>query len=310
MFPEPFEYQIAFQNLHNFNQITNLHKGFSVYRNQYGIPHGKTGSFGTVFKMHNLLINQKYACKCFKGIERPDLMERYDRISKTLKKLQLSFMVDFEYFNAGIRVNQNWYPMLLMKWIEGTRLDTYIDMVIRDPRSSRKEMQKIAFQFLDICEKMAQHGIAHGDLQHGNILVDRDKQIHFVDYDGMYVPEMEGKECIENGLPGYQHPQRNATDYHPYLDHFSAWIIYLTLFSMSEEPTLWDLHEDKTLIFGSKDFENPSKSEKFKKFKDSNNQNIQLCGTVLKSLIYCPELSLLPPLSRHMLQSLSLPCPR
>ncbi|QLQ08322.1 MAG: hypothetical protein HZY76_21580 [Anaerolineae bacterium] len=49
------------------------------------------------------------------------------------------------------------------------------------------------------------HGIAHGDLQHGNVLVAAD-ELRLIDYDGMYVPPLSGRESHEIGHRNYQHP--------------------------------------------------------------------------------------------------------
>ena len=44
---------------------------------------------------------------------------------------------------------------------------------------------------------MREHVIAHGDLQHGNIIVQDDGTIRLVDYDGCYVPELAGLKSNE-----------------------------------------------------------------------------------------------------------------
>ena len=50
-------------------------------------------------------------------------------------------------------------------------------------------------------------GIAHGDLQHGNIFV-VDDELKLIDYDGMFVPRLAGCRSNELGIEHYQHPQR------------------------------------------------------------------------------------------------------
>src|SRR5207248_10425515 len=54
--------------------------------------------------------------------------------------------------------------------------------------------------------------VAHGDLQHGNILV-RGGSIQLVDYDGMWVPALSGRDATEIGHRAYQHPERSGQDY-------------------------------------------------------------------------------------------------
>ncbi len=70
--------------------------------------------------------------------------------------------------------------------------------------------------------KRFRHGLAHGDLQNGNALVDK-TQLRLVDYDGMFVPAMGGRMlAIEAGpaksqLVGGSLNQRNVP---PYLGSF------------------------------------------------------------------------------------------
>ena len=44
---------------------------------------------------------------------------------------------------------------------------------------------------------------AHGDLKPDNILVQADGSLTLVDYDGMYVPAMQGQKSRELGSPDF-----------------------------------------------------------------------------------------------------------
>src|SRR4029077_855325 len=106
--------------------------------------------------------------------------------------------------------------------------------------------------------------IAHGDLQHGNILI-VNGQFKLVDSDGMYVPTLARRNSHEVGHPNYQHPRRVATHFGPYLDNFSAWVIYVSLVALSIDPTLWQTTGagDECLLFRQEDFNNPDTSNAF-----------------------------------------------
>ena len=55
-------------------------------------------------------------------------------------------------------------------------------------------------------------GIAHNDLQHGNVMVQADGRIRLVDYDGIFLPGLSPPD--EKGHSNYQHPlRRTAEDY-------------------------------------------------------------------------------------------------
>src|SRR5204863_3447178 len=85
---------------------------------------------------------------------------------------------------------------------------------------------------------LRKNNIAHGDLQHGNVLIARG-DFKLIDYDGMFVPALAGRASHEVGHRNYQHPGRTESDFGIQLDNFSGWMIYLTLVALSIEPGLW-----------------------------------------------------------------------
>jgi hypothetical protein len=102
--------------------------------------------------------------------------------------------------------------------------------------------------------------VAHGDLQHGNILV-RGGSIDLVDYDGMWVPALQGRDATETGHRAYQHPERSGEDYGLELDRFSALVIYLSLAALERRAALWErFHTGDNLIFVREDFQQVGRS--------------------------------------------------
>jgi serine/threonine protein kinase len=81
-------------------------------------------------------------------------------------------------------------------------------------------------------------GIAHGDLEPDNIMV-VSGDFKLIDYDGMYIPELDGFSGIELGHPAFQHPQRSLDHFGPKLDYFSAWILDAELSYLRVNPELW-----------------------------------------------------------------------
>ena len=108
--------------------------------------------------------------------------------------------------------------------------------------------------------------VAHGDLQHDNILIRRDGRFQLIDYDGMFVPAMRDLElqASEVGRPAYQHPERggppsNLDHFDERLDDFAALVILLSLAAVNAE--LWDeYHDDENLIIGAFDLRAPRES--------------------------------------------------
>src|SRR5438045_3227891 len=106
-----------------------------------------------------------------------------------------------------------------MEWVDGLNLNYFIEDNLGQPGA----MNRMADRFCTLIENLKSNGIAHGDLQHGNILI-VDGDYKLVDYDGMYVSALRGFGSNELGHRNYQHPARTRDDFGDYLDNFSAWV--------------------------------------------------------------------------------------
>jgi serine/threonine protein kinase len=111
--------------------------------------------------------------------------------------------------------------------------------------------------------------VAHGDLQHGNVLLVREGNslaLKLVDYDGMWVPALAASPSGEVGHSAYQHPQRLREQvYGPKLDRFPILLIATALRALlvAGRP-LWDKYDcDDNLLFRQEDLMSPSKSRLF-----------------------------------------------
>jgi hypothetical protein len=117
--------------------------------------------------------------------------------------------------------------------------------------------------------------VAHGDLQHGNIIVEHG-QLRLVDHDGIFVPKMEGWTASEVGHQHYQHPKREAHHFDEKLDHFSSLVIYLSLLALAEKPDLWQEYHDENLLFTKTDFADPESSTLFNKIRELGPEHARL----------------------------------
>ena len=234
-----------------------------------GIPYGRSGNFATVFKLKSPSGN--WAVKCFTR-EPQDSSERYAAISECLSKLCSPYMVDFSYLHRGIRFCGQWYPVVKMQWADGDPLDVYV----RKNLANSQVLADLAVKWAQMVQALERSSIAHGDLQHGNVLV-VNSRLKLVDYDGMFVPTLAGRRSNELGQPNYQHPHRTEADFGPYLDKFSAWVIYVSLVALSLYPHLWQTFRggDDCLLFRKQDFENPEGSPLFKTLEHCNSQQLR-----------------------------------
>lgn len=221
-----------------------------------------TGGFTVVFP-YKAYDGKTWAFRCWHSSINYT-QKRYNIISEAIRKAHLDFLCEFEYIEKGINVNGNIYPTTRMRWIDGVTIKDYICQ----NKQSKERLRALADNFLKMTRTLHSQSLAHGDLQHGNILVDNDHQLHLVDYDSFYCPELNGEADSITGLPDYQHPARkNNKTVSEKLDYFSELIIYLSILAISEKTSLIDKYKVKDsdrLLFSKEDYEDITNSESYK----------------------------------------------
>ena len=221
---------------------------------KFGMPIVSSGQFAYVFKLNSPAQRISVAVRCFRGFE-ADRHRRYRAIDSFLNTVNLPALAKFEYTKDGIGIHGKRYPILVMDWISGATLDVFVGDVV----GKRDVLLHLADQWLKLVAGLRQASIAHGDLQHGNVIV-RNGDLHLVDFDGMYVPEMADMQAAELGHRHYQHPRRDETFFDGRLDNFSTLVIYLSLLALADQPSLWDSYHDENLIFRKSDYCDPDRS--------------------------------------------------
>jgi hypothetical protein len=219
-----------------------------------GLPKAASGNFATVYKL--TCGDRRYAIKCFlRNVHGQH--QRYAQLKQFTTTTDLPHMVDFEYQMKGICVDGEWFPIVKMHWVEGLRLDQFL---LRN-RGNKAQIERAIGQFIELMRELQRAGIAHGDLEHGNLMMLKNG-ITLVDYDGMFFPTMSETQSLEVGHPNYQHPGRGISHFGPDLDHFSAWIIYYSLLFLKLDPSLWQHFSggDDCLLFRRSDFIDPKRS--------------------------------------------------
>ena len=132
-------------------------------------------------------------------------------------------------------------------------------------------------------------GIAHNDLQHGNVMVQDQAALRLVDYDGIFLPRFQGEDSPELGHRHYQHPKRSAQDYHAGIDNFPSLVVYLSLLALRTDPRLWDrFYTQDNLLFTKDDFVDPANSDCFKVLKSSPDANVAELAVSLEELCARP----------------------
>jgi len=229
--------------------------------NPLGLPQPITGAFAAVFPI-TTAAGRRYALKCFLK-EIPEQQTRYEAVAQHLADADLGALVEFEYQPTGIRVQGTEYPLLKMEWVEGTVLNRFVQNNLDDSEA----IAHLAAAWADLMSDLERDDLAHGDLQHGNVLVqagDEDIALRLVDYDTMYVPALEGRRSAEVGHRNYQHPDRTDADFGPTLDRFPALSIYTALRACAARPSLWERYDTgENLLFTDSDFYDPDQSPLF-----------------------------------------------
>lgn len=277
--PTPQEYNEAIQNPSTAFSDPELRGGQPVLT-PLGLPRPITGNFASVYQM--VCANQRvWAVRCFLR-DFDDHQERYAAISRHLALANLPYTVNFSFLMDGIRVGGRRYPILKMEWVEGESLLAYVERNLQAPAL----LLDLAQQWVRMAQTLAQAGIAHGDLQHGNLIVVQGR-LKLIDYDGMYVPSLAGRSSHEVGHRNYQHPQRDETLFGPEVDRFSTWVIYSSLVALAAQPALW--HQlrggDECLLFRREDFVAPAHSGALAALAQTGDIRLMRLASALRGLL-------------------------
>jgi hypothetical protein len=255
-YPQITEYHEAVQHPQLAFTDPELKQG-TVAENNLGLPLVMSGGFALTYAVTTA--RKKCAVRCFHR-EIPAIQQKYDAIAKKLRSLPNGYFVDFDFQQSGIKVRQQAFPIVRMDWVEGDTLGVWLDKHIDDPRG----LEKVRAEFTSIARFLTQQGIAHGDIQNGNVMVENGR-VKLIDYDGMFVPGMQPSSGSETGHRHFQHPARRVADFGPQIDRFSFIALDLSLRAIIENKSLYARFREggETIIFKANDFADPEHSEIF-----------------------------------------------
>lgn len=237
-------------------------------------PIVSAGGSATVFKVTNQS-GTIFALKLFSR-EIEGRFERLRTISSYLENSKHNFFTHFVFIEnlifveiPGAKDEDCYFPGVIMKWIEADTLESRLKELVISNKV--KEIRQIAENFKEIAIKLLDEGIAHGDLKLSNILIDDNLNLILIDYDGMFVPALNGQRSIENGTASYQHIKRTEDDFNENIDHFSILNIYTSLMALSVNPDLYTKYNDgDNILFTKADFITPDKSKLFSELSKLN----------------------------------------
>lgn len=260
---------MAYPSLEQYNQAFSAHstlladpelRSGALAKSGLGLPLAISGGFALTYTITGQ--SGKFAVRCFhresKGLER-----RYAAISKKLASLRSPYFLDFQFQPQGIRVDGAAYPVVKMAWASGTTLGEFLEDNLRNPAA----LGRLADALSNLSAYLHKEGIAHGDLQSGNLMVSRDgSSVQLIDYDGMFVDEIKDLGSAELGHVNFQHPQRKSLNpFDASLDRFSLITLSLSIRALQADSSLWNKtnSEADAILFRANDFLDPASSTAF-----------------------------------------------
>ena len=284
--PGPTEFSQAIQNPKSCFSDPELAQGrvdvFPTTSRRAGLPVLASGNFASVYKVTSG--NREFAVRCFlRNVQGQQHL--YTQLSHHLAGFFLPTFVEFEYLEHGIRAGNAWYPVVKMEWAAGKTLDDFVNERYQDA----KQLHFLAAQWRGVVGSLRGVNMSHGDLQHGNVVVDGSGMMRLVDYDCMFIPGFQGESSPELGHSNYQHPKRSAKDYNEGTDNFSALVIYLSFLAIASEPKLWtSFYNSDNLLFTKQDYSDPTSSSCFHQLKRSSDPTVARLATYLEECCFRP----------------------
>ncbi len=257
-YPLISEYVKAIQDAgDNLEQLAHL----TPVLDDHGEPYRSSGAFAVVFKMQDKSSGKYYALKCFTE-EQQGRAEAYRQIADELDLLDSPYITSVKYMEKELFVDsqceEDEFPVLLMDWVDGETMETYIAANYRN----QSAMSMLSYRFGKMAAWLRSQSFAHGDVKPDNIIIRPDGSLTLVDYDGMFVPSMKGRQSPTIGTRDFSHPLRTVDDFDETIDDFSLASIALSLKAISMKSTLLDIYgASDRLLFSENDYRNPSNSK-------------------------------------------------
>ena len=230
-------------------------------QDDHGEPYRSSGAFAVVFKMKDEQTGKCYALKCFTE-EQKGRAEAYRQIADELEFVDSSYITSVKYLDKEIFVDssceEDEFPVLLMDWIDGETMETYIAENYQDNYA----MAMLCYRFCKMAAWLRSQPFAHGDIKPDNIMVRPDGNLTLVDYDGMFVSAMKGQKSPTIGTKDFSHPLRTIDDFDETIDDFALASIALSLKAISLKTSLFDEYgAADRLLFSADDYCDLSKSK-------------------------------------------------
>lgn len=259
-----------------FKELSSLHPVLDAN----GDPIMSNGNFAVVYKMvddHGKF----HAIRCFHRYQE-GRSNSYKLICEELDKVSTPYLLPIKYHEKEFYVDSVEYPVILMDWVDGDPLDKYIRKILNDKR----KLRSLAENFRQLAIWLLNQPFAHGDLKPDNILVKEDGSLVLVDYDGFFVPTMQGQKARELGSPDFRNPSRTENDFDENIDNFSLVSILLSLELIASEGKYFErFAKEDGLLFSHDDYLNLRGSGIFRRALTSYDDDIPELAVMLERMV-------------------------
>ena len=242
----------------NLDQLKHL----EVVQDEHGEPYRSSGAFAVVFKMRDPHTGQLYALKCFTE-EQEGRSEAYRKIEEELEVAGTTYFTSMRYYERELFVDssvssESEFPVLLMDWVEGSTMELYI----REHYHNSYAMEMLCYRFCRLAAYLRSQPFAHGDVKPDNIMVSDTGTLTLIDYDGMFVPSMQGESSPTLGTEEFRHPLRTPELFDATIDDFALASIALSLRAIALDSQLLDQYgAPDRLLFSASDYRDLAQSK-------------------------------------------------
>lgn len=264
----------------------------TVAMGQMGVPAAATGQNAVVMQMVGAA--GPLAVRCYTR-DPGNAATRYTAIERHRQQSGLPGFVPARWSAEAIVVQGVARPAVVMPWVPGVPLN----VAVADRLHRPDLLSGLAVGWLALVDQMRAAGVAHGDLQSGNVLVAPDESIRLVDLDSTWLPELSHAPPNEVGHPNFQHPARSTGDWGPEVDTFSGAVIFLSLRALAADPSLWRYHSGENLVLGADDLARPGDTPLWHELAGSSDPDVRRMASVISRAAAQPR----PPVggSSHLL---------
>ena len=259
-------------------------------RNKHGRLLTYSGGFGIIFQFSTG--GKTYAFRCWHKDPGDSVnAQKYQVMSNYLSAHSCVYFLPFTYQTEGIVVDGAKYPTLTMEWGHGPLLKEFLEGHLQQ----RSKLMSLADELEEMFVCLHRLKIAHGDLQHGNILVSSTGKPLLLDYDSVFVPALRGEKATIVGYENYQHPGRKRQQtLNEKMDYFSEVIILLSVLGIALNPDLWTRYkvaETEGLLFGKPDFADLIHSSIYADLRALRNRKVDFLLDVLGTYLKMNDIS-------------------